>query len=314
MSSRTCVRSGNPAKRRKLDFYAGGMRLREVFASGRRSFSFEFFPPRDDAGERRLWTTIRQLEPLRPTFVSVTYGAGGSTRDRTVRVTGRIATDTTLRPVGHLTCVGHGVDELRRVVGQYAAAGVHDLLALRGDPAGGPGTPWVSHPGGLDRAVQLVELVRSLGDFTVGVAAFPEKHPEATDLASDAEILVAKARAGADYAVTQFFFRPADYLDLVERVRALGCDIPIVPGIMPITNLAQVQRMAQLSGCAVPDEVLGRLAPCADDPESVRAAGVDIAIELCDRLLAEGAPGLHYYTLNTSTATREIHAALNVPV
>jgi len=289
-------------------------RLPDVFASGRRSFSFEFFPPRDDAGERRLWTTIRQLEPLRPTFVSVTYGAGGSTRDRTVRITGRIATDTTLRPVGHLTCVGHVVDELRRVVGQYADAGVRDLLALRGDPAGGPGTPWVSHPGGIDRAVHLVELVRSLGDFTVGVAAFPEKHPEAADLESDAAILVAKARAGADYAVTQLFFRPTDYLELVERVRALRCDIPIVPGIMPITNLAQVQRMVRLSGSAVPDAVVERLAPYADNPASVRAAGVELAIELCGRLLSEGAPGLHYYTLNTSTATREIHAALNVPV
>jgi len=289
-------------------------RLREVFASGGRSFSFEFFPPRDDAGERVLWTTIRRLEPLVPTFVSVTYGAGGSTRDRTVRVTRRIAEETTLRAVGHLTCVGHDIDELRTVVGRYADAGVRAVLALRGDPSGGPASPWRSHPGGLDRALDLVRLVRSLGDFDVGVgvAAFPEGHPEAADLDADARVLVAKAEVGADFAVTQLFFRAEDYLGLVGRVRALGCGIPVVPGIMPITNLVQVQRFVELSGSVVPPEVVDRLSPYADDPPSVRAAGVELATALCDRLLAEGAPGLHYYTLNRSTATWEIHARLAV--
>ncbi len=186
-------------------------RLRDVLRSGRRSFSFEFFPPKDDEGERRLWTAIRELEPLAPTFVSVTYGAGGSTRGRTVRITDRIATETTLRPVGHLTCVGQDVDELRTVVGQYADAGVRDVLALRGDPPGGPGAAWESHPGGLEHAVELVELVRSLGDFTVGVAAFCEGHPEAASLQHDARVLADKARAGAEFAVTQLFFRPEDY-------------------------------------------------------------------------------------------------------
>ncbi len=290
------------------------LRLRQVFASGRRSFSFEFFPPKDDAGERTLWTTIRRLEPLAPTFVSVTYGAGGSTRDRTVRITDRIAAETTLRPVAHLTCVGHDVDELRAVVGQYADAGVRAVLALRGDPRGGLGSPWEPHPGGLDRAVDLVRLVKSLGDFDIGVAAFPEGHPEAADLDADAQVLAAKADAGADFAVTQLFFRPEDYLGLVDRVRARGCDIPVVPGIMPITNLSQVQRFARLSGSAVPHDVVARLSPYADDPVAVRAAGVELATVLCDRLLAEGAPGLHYYTLNRSTATREIHARLGVPV
>jgi methylenetetrahydrofolate reductase (NADPH) len=287
-------------------------RLREVFASGDLSFSFEFFPPKDDAGERQLWIAMRQLEPLTPTFVSVTYGAGGSTRDRTVRITDRIAAETTLRPVGHLTCVGHSRDELRRVVGQYADAGVRDVLALRGDPPRGLGAPWTPAPNGLDHAVELVELVRSLGDFDVGVAAFPEGHPEAADLDSDARVLADKAQAGADFAVTQLFFRVENYLRLVERVRRLGCELPIVPGIMPITSLKQVQRFAELSGAKIPREVLDELTPLADDPAAVRAAGVALATRLCDGLLAEGAPGLHYYTLNRSTATREIHAQLGV--
>jgi len=284
--------------------------LRDVLASGRRSFSFEFFPPRDDAGERALWQTIRELEPLSPTFVSVTYGAGGTTRDRTLRVTEAIASDTTLEPVAHLTCVGHSREELRRIVGDLAAAGVRNVLALRGDPPGGPGQTWTPHPDGFDHAVDLVRLVRELGDFIVGVAAFPEVHPEAADAAADARVLVAKAKAGAAFAVTQLFFEADHYLSLVERAATLGCDIPILPGIMPITNLKQVTRFAELSGAEVPARIVNRLQRFADDPVSVRAAGIELATELCDRLLAEGAPGLHYYTLNKSTATRQIHADL----
>ncbi len=287
-------------------------RLRDVLASGERSFSFEFFPPKDDAGERRLWTAIRELEPLDPTFVSVTYGAGGSTRGRTVRITGGIAEHTTLRPVGHLTCVGQDVAELRTVVGAYADAGVKDMLVLRGDPPDGPGATWEPHPQGLDHAVQLVQLVRSLGDFTVGVAAFCEGHPEALSLEADARVLAEKQRAGADFAATQLFFRPDDYFRLVERADAAGCDMPILPGIMPVTNLRQVQRFAELSGSAVPREVVERLEPLHDDPQALRAEGVQVATELCETLLAGGAPGLHYYTLNRSTATREIHAALGL--
>jgi methylenetetrahydrofolate reductase (NADPH) len=218
--------------------------IRDLVAGGERSFSFEFFPPKDDDGERALWKAIRELEPLQPTYVSVTYGAGGSTRDRTVRVTENIASDTTLTPVGHLTCVSQSRDELRSVIGGYAAAGVRNVLALRGDPPGGPGAQWVCHPEGLDHAVELVRMVRELGDFSVGVAAFPEGHPEAVDLDVDARVLAAKAEAGAEFAVTQFFFRSQDYFELVERATAIGCDIPILPGIMPITNLAQIQRFA----------------------------------------------------------------------
>ncbi len=284
----------------------------ELVAGGERSFSFEFFPPKDDEGERALWKAIRELEPLQPTYVSVTYGAGGSTRDRTVRVTENIAADTTLTPVGHLTCVSQSREDLRAVIGAYAAAGVRNVLALRGDPPGGPGAEWARHPEGLDHAVELVRLLRELGDFSVGVAAFPEKHPEAVDLETDAKVLAAKAQAGAEFAVTQFFFRPEDYFGLVERATAVGCDIPIIPGIMPITNLGQIQRFAQLSGAEVPAEVVAEISRFEDDKVAVRQAGIDLATRLCDDLLAGGAPGLHFYTLNRSKATREIYANLQV--
>jgi methylenetetrahydrofolate reductase (NADPH) len=288
----------------------GGTLLDALAESGRRACSFEFFPPKDDAAERQLWTAIRELEPLHPAFVSVTYGAGGSNRDRTVRVTERIAGETTLRPVGHLTGVNHSRAELRTVIGQYAAAGVSHILAIRGDPPGGPGQPWEQYPDGIDHALELVEMICSLGDFCVGVAAFPEKHPEAADLDADARVLAAKARAGARFAVTQFFFQPDDYFGLVDRAARHGCDIPIIPGIMPITTLRQVTRMAELSGSEVPRDIVERLERLGDDPKAVRAEGIEIATTLCDRLLEGGAPSLHFYTLNRSTATRQIHASL----
>jgi methylenetetrahydrofolate reductase (NADPH) len=275
------------------------------------TFSFEFFPPKTDAGEQALWQAIRELEPLRPGFVSVTYGAGGSTRDRTVRVTRRIAEETTLTPMAHLTCVDSSRDEVVATLREYADAGIHSILALRGDPPGGPGQPFVPHPEGLAYASDLVALVRSVGSFEVGVAAFPEGHPEATDRDQDADVLVAKADAGAEFAITQFFFHAEDYLRLVDRVRRLGCDLPIVPGIMPVTNVSQIRRFAELSGAAFPADLADRLQAVADDPEAVRAIGVEVATALAVRLLSEGAPGLHFYTLNRSTATREIHAALS---
>ncbi|MGZ6839459.1 MAG: methylenetetrahydrofolate reductase [NAD(P)H] [Frankiaceae bacterium] len=284
--------------------------VRDMLAIGQPSFSFEFFPPKTDEGERLLWQAIRELEPLRPAFVSVTYGAGGSTRDRTIRITERIATETTLTPVGHLTAVGSSRTELRHVVGQYAGAGVRNILALRGDPPGGPSQPWVAHPDGFSHAIELVRLVRSLGDFCVGVAAFPEKHPEAADLRSDARHLVEKCDAGADYAITQFFFDPDDYFRLRDLAAELCCSVPIVPGIMPVTNVAQIERMALLSGAAFPRALATRLHEVADDPVAVRAIGVEVASRLADVLLAGGAPGIHFYTLNRSTATREIFQAL----
>ncbi|MGQ0772999.1 MAG: methylenetetrahydrofolate reductase [NAD(P)H] [Pseudonocardiales bacterium] len=281
-------------------------------------FSVEFFPPRDDAGERQLWQAVRELEPLDPAFLSVTYGAGGSNRDRTVRITGRIAQETTLVPMAHLTAVNHSVAELRHVIGSYAAAGIHNVLALRGDPPGDPLGEWVAHPQGLHYAEDLVRLVRSLGDFCVGVAAFPECHPRSTDLDTDIRYLVAKLRAGARFAITQMFFRPEDYLRLRDRVAAAGADMaatPILAGVMPITTVQGIQRMADLSGCAIPDTVLDRVSAVGDDPAAVREVGAEIASELCTRLLAEGAPGLHFYTLNRSRSTRAVLARLDmVPV
>jgi methylenetetrahydrofolate reductase (NADPH) len=290
----------------------GATTIRDLFADGQRSWSFEFFPPATDEGERLLWRAIRELEPLDPSFVSVTYGAGGSTRDRTIRVTEGIGTETTLTALGHLTCVGSSRSELRQVVGQYAGAGVRNVLALRGDPPGGPGTTWEQHPEGLRHAVELVAMVKELGDFCVGVAAFPEGHPEAADLDADARVLVAKAEAGADFAITQFFFAADSYFRLVERVRALGCDLPVVPGIMPVTNVRQIERFAQLSGTSFPRVLADRLHAVEDDPQAVRAIGVEVASALGDELLAGGAPGLHFYTLNRSTATREVYANLEL--
>lgn len=286
-------------------------RIGELLRAGGRSFSFEFFPPKDEPGEEQLWQAINALEPYRPTFVSVTYGAGGSTRDRTVRVTGRIAQETSLTPVAHLTCVGHTRAELVDIVSAYRAAGVHDVLALRGDPPGGPGTPWVATPGGLAHAVELVELVKQAGDFGVGVAAFPQGHREAASLADDVAVLLAKQQAGAEFAITEMFFRAEDYVDLLRRSRAAGVEIPILPGIMPITNVGQVARMAQFSGREVPAEVVARV--CShDDPARVRAEGTAVAAELCEELLDRGAPGLHFYTLNRSRATLEIFSRLEV--
>ncbi|MDQ1663550.1 MAG: methylenetetrahydrofolate reductase [Blastococcus sp.] len=291
----------------------GATTIRELLAGGQRSFSFEFFPPKTDEGERVLWESIRLLEPLGPTFVSVTYGAGGTTRDRTVRVTGRIGRETTLTAMGHLTCVGASRAEVRSVIGSYADAGVRNMLALRGDPPEGVGSAWRPHPDGLSYAVELVELVRGMGDFCVGVAAFPEGHPEAADLDTDARHLAAKAAAGADFAITQFFFDADDYFRLVERAARQGCEIPIIPGVMPVTNVAQIKRFAQLSGAAFPAELAERLHAVEDDAEAVRRIGVETACALSEQLLTGGAPGLHFYTLNRSSATREIYQTLNLP-
>jgi methylenetetrahydrofolate reductase (NADPH) len=288
--------------------------IRELIAGGVRSFSFEFFPPRTPEAEEQLWRALRELERLRPTFVSITYGAGGSSREGTIRVTERVAQDTSMTPLGHLTCVSQSRDELRAVIGAYAGSGVRNVLAIRGDPPGGPRQPWVPHPEGLNHAVELVELVRGLGDFCVGVAAFPDKHPEAADWDADARVLAAKAEAGADFAITQMFFGADDYFRLVERASSYGSDIPILPGVMPVTNVKQIQRMAELTGVAMPTRVTDRLLAVDGDPAAVRAVGVEIATELCDELLTRGAPGIHFITLNRSTATREVFANLTTHV
>jgi methylenetetrahydrofolate reductase (NADPH) len=286
--------------------------IAELLHSGRRPlFSFEFFPPKDEIQQRQLWQAIRELEALGPDFVSVTYGASGSTRDRTITVTEAIAQHTTLRAMAHLTCASQTRDQLRRVIGSYAASGVRHVLAIRGDMPGGPRVPFEAHPEGLHNATELVAMVRELGNFCVGVAAFPEPHPERNDHDLDARILVDKARAGASFAITQLFFTAIDYFALVDRVRALGCDLPIIPGIMPITNLRQLKRFAELSGAALPASVTDRVQAVADDEDQVRKVGILIATELSEQLLAGGAPGLHFFTQNRSRATREIYANLH---
>jgi len=293
-------------------------RIGDLIRHGGRSFSFEFFPPKDEAGEEQLFDAVRALEPYQPTFVSVTYGAGGSSRDTTVRITGRIAQETSLIPMAHLTCVGHTKEELEEILDAYVAEGVFHVMALRGDPADGPRAEWTPTAGGFTHAVELVELARGRGDFGVGVAAFPEGHPTAASLDADADVLAAKARAGAEFAVTQMFYRAKDYFGLVERVHDRGVDIPILPGIMPILNLGAIRRQGELIGTSVPDDIVARIsARSGDTPEAkaaVRQEGIDIAAELCDELLAGGAPGLHFYTLNRSRATLEIFERLDIKV
>lgn len=271
--------------------------------------SFEFFPPKDDEAARALERTISDLSVLHPSFVSVTYGAGGSTRERTRDVVISIERSIGITAMAHLTCVGHSREQLVQLLDEYRAAGVSNILALAGDaPADDPDA---AERGDFVHAIELVELIRECGDFSIGVAAHPEGHPRSPDLYSDRRHLADKLLL-ADFAITQFFFEPEPYLRLVEGLAAFGCEKPVVPGIMPVTNAAQVTRFAQLAGAEFPPHLAARFEAIADDPDAVRALGVELATALCQRLLDEGVPGLHFYTLNRSTATREIATNLGL--
>lgn len=279
----------------------------------RTSYSFEFFPPKDTQGEERLWAAMTGLEALHPDFISVTYGAGGSTRDRTIAITSHITERTNIPTVAHLTCVGSTKTELIEILGKYREAGITSILALRGDPVGGPSAPWSTTPGGFDHADQLVELAKELGGFSIGVAAFPDGHPASGgNFEKDIDVLIKKESLGATFATTQFFFEVDRWRKLVDRLSARGSSLPIIAGILPVTNVKQLSRMSELGGTPIPDSIMKRFLEVEDDSESVRALGVEIATDLCQKLLAEGVPGIHFYTMNSSTATREIYENLGV--
>ena len=274
-------------------------------------YSFEFFPPKDQAGEERLWAAMSALEPIAPDFISVTYGAGGSTRDRTIRITSEITQRTSIPTVAHLTCVGSTRGELIEILQKYKEAGINSILALRGDPTGGPSAPWAPTVGGFNHADQLVELAMEVGGFEVGVAAFPDGHPASKgDLAKDVEVLIRKESLGATFATTQFFFEAKSYQRLVEALAAKGSSLPIIPGILPVTNVKQLVRMSELSGTPIPAKILERFSAIEADQEAVQKLGIEIATDLCEQLLELGVPGLHFYTMNTSSATLEIYRKL----
>jgi methylenetetrahydrofolate reductase (NADPH) len=288
------------------------MRIDEILARAEEPvFSFEFFPPKTDDGERVLGAALESLRQFEPDFVSVTYGAGGSTRDRTVKLTKLIKQELGIEAMAHLTCVGASREELDRVLDDIAKAGVENVLALRGDPPAGE-TEWSAHPEGLSYSAELVELIRERHDFAVGAACFPEVHLEAPDLAHDLAYLKRKVESGASFLITQLFFDNELYFRFVEEARAVGIEVPIIPGIMPITNVAQIKKVTDMCGAALPPALVSQLELRAGSGDAVLELGVSYATLQCAELLARGAPGIHFYTLNRSPATRAILSALKL--
>jgi methylenetetrahydrofolate reductase (NADPH) len=282
------------------------LKIHEILRAGP-SFSFEFGPPRTEEMERTLARTLKELEPLGPSFVSVTYGAGGSTRERTHELVVQILRETRMTAMAHLTCACHTRAELVEIVSRYADAGIENIMALGGDPPKDLDLP----PGELRYAIELVRLIRATGDFSIGVAAHPEPHPRSPSREAD-RLHTAEKLAEADFAITQFFFDADHYFDLVEALRAHGVDKPVIPGIMPVTSIASVKRMAEMQGSEFPAWLLAKLEAAGDDPGAVRAVGIEEATKLCRALLDGGAPGLHFYTMNRSNATREIYENLDL--
>jgi methylenetetrahydrofolate reductase (NADPH) len=287
------------------------MRIDELFGREEPVFSFEFFPPKTPEGEANLFAAIEELQGLDPAYVSVTYGAGGTTRDKTLQIVTRIRREHGLEAMAHFTCVDATVAQLRVELDRFRDAGVENVLALRGDPPGGA-AEWTKTDGGLEHSRELVELLNAEYPFAVAGACFPETHIHATSPEDDLRHLRDKVDAGVSFLITQLFFDNADYVDFVARARAIGIDVPIVPGIMPITNVAQIKRVTELCGSALPASLTDQLEARADDPEAVTDFGVAYATLQCAELLALGAPGIHFYTLNRSPATRAILSALKL--
>ena len=288
------------------------MRIDELIArNGRPAFSFEFFPPKTPEGEANLFSALEALGPLEPDFVSVTYGAGGTPgqKQKTIDIVARIQQDFGLEAMAHFTCVGATTEELRAMLDRMREAGIDNVLALRGDPPQGE-TEWTATEGGLSYSRELIEMIRADYEFAIGAACFPETHIHATDADSDLRYCKEKVDAGATFLITQLFFDNAYYFDFVERARSIGIDVPIIPGIMPITNFRQIERMASMCGASFPQPLLRELEARADQPDAVTDFGVAYATLQCADLLANGAPGIHFYTLNRSPATRAILSAL----
>jgi methylenetetrahydrofolate reductase (NADPH) len=285
------------------------VQVTELLESRRPVFSFEFFPPKSDEGRRTLESTLAVLKEDSPDYVSMTYGAGGSTRNATVELTRWIKHDLGIEAMAHLSCVGEPRERLAEILDQIEGAGVENVLALRGDPPRGE-SEWQPHFGGLSYSVELIRLIRERSELCVGAACFPEIHPDAPDRRSDLRYAREKQEAGAAFLITQLFFDNELYFDFVEEARAAGISVPIIPGIMPITNLGQIKRFTEMCGASIPEELERQLNGRADDPEAVAELGVAYATLQCSDLLARGAPGTHFYTLNRSPATRAILAAL----
>jgi methylenetetrahydrofolate reductase (NADPH) len=276
------------------------------------TYSVETFPPKDELGEARLWEAMDALRVMNLDFISVTYGAGGSTRDRTVRITKEIKERTGTKAVAHLTCVGSTKSELIEILNQYKSAGIRSVLALRGDPTGGPKADWIPTPGGFTHADELVELITTFGGFDIGVAAFPDGHPASHgNFEEDIETLLRKERLGATFAITQFFFEAANYFRLIEALEKNGSNLKIIPGVLPVTNVKQLERMAELGGTPIPTKI-SKIFESATDAEDVKKIGIELATNLCSELIENEVPGIHFYPMNNASSTLAIGRNLGI--